>query len=110
MRHPAPRGPVRPLLYRASHRGVAAWGRQRCLALRARVNRLGRRPWHARSTDLARPLAKRIPSCRTGVRCAIGLSSVRPERCPMEAFIVSTAVVAVAEIGDKTQLLALVLA
>jgi putative Ca2+/H+ antiporter (TMEM165/GDT1 family) len=36
--------------------------------------------------------------------------SVRRVISPVEAFIVSTAVVAVAEIGDKTQLLALVLA
>jgi putative Ca2+/H+ antiporter (TMEM165/GDT1 family) len=36
--------------------------------------------------------------------------SARPRWCPMEALFVSTAVVAVAEIGDKTQLLALVLA
>ena len=33
-----------------------------------------------------------------------------PELRPMEAFLVSTGVVALAEIGDKTQLLALVLA
>jgi putative Ca2+/H+ antiporter (TMEM165/GDT1 family) len=37
-------------------------------------------------------------------------SSVPPPGSPVEALLVSTAVVAVAEIGDKTQLLALVLA
>ena len=35
---------------------------------------------------------------------------IRPDRTPMEAFFISTAVVALAEMGDKTQLLALVLA
>ena len=37
---------------------------------------------------------------------------IRPDRTPspMEAFFISTAIVALAEMGDKTQLLALVLA
>ena len=35
---------------------------------------------------------------------------IRPECIEMEAFLVSTGIVALAEIGDKTQLLALVLA
>ena len=34
----------------------------------------------------------------------------RPESYPLNAFLVSTGIVALAEIGDKTQLLALVLA
>jgi putative Ca2+/H+ antiporter (TMEM165/GDT1 family) len=40
------------------------------------------------------------------------LSRVRPKNdiAPMEAFLVSTSIVALAEMGDKTQLLALVLA
>ena len=36
--------------------------------------------------------------------------SVRPGVCPLEALLSSTALVALAEIGDKTQLLAIVLA
>jgi putative Ca2+/H+ antiporter (TMEM165/GDT1 family) len=36
--------------------------------------------------------------------------AIQPPKVPVEAFLVSTAVVAIGEIGDKTQLLALVLA
>ncbi len=38
------------------------------------------------------------------------LSPARPRRVPVESFLVSTLVVGVAEIGDKTQILSLVLA
>ena len=38
------------------------------------------------------------------------LVGIRLPKVPVEAFLVSTAVVALGEIGDKTQLLALVLA
>ena len=38
------------------------------------------------------------------------LNNIRPEFPHMEAFLISTGVVALAEMGDKTQLLALVLA
>ena len=38
------------------------------------------------------------------------LLGARPRRIPLEAFLTSTAVVALAEIGDKTMLLAIVLA
>jgi putative Ca2+/H+ antiporter (TMEM165/GDT1 family) len=59
--------------------------------------------------DLARPLASALrPAGRGALRHRF--PSVRPFGSPVEAFLVSTAVVAVAEIGDKTQLLALVLA
>ena len=37
------------------------------------------------------------------------LNNIRPEFPHMEAFLISTGVVALAEMGDKTQLLALVL-
>ena len=37
-------------------------------------------------------------------------NNIRPESPHMEAFLISTGVVALAEMGDKTQLLALVLA
>lgn len=51
------------------------------------------------------------PSCGTaGVFDAFGLTCRSPRECLMDAFLISTLVVAVAEIGDKTQLLALVLA
>jgi putative Ca2+/H+ antiporter (TMEM165/GDT1 family) len=55
--------------------------------------------------DPARPLTTTPPMA--GVRR--GHASPRPERT-MQAFLVSTGVVALAEIGDKTQLLAFVLA
>jgi len=51
-----------------------------------------------------------VPSSLDGGALRHWSSSVRRVNSPVEAFIVSTAVVAVAEIGDKTQLLALVLA
>jgi putative Ca2+/H+ antiporter (TMEM165/GDT1 family) len=43
-------------------------------------------------------------------RFAVGSPASGPRKPSMEAFLVSTAVVALGEIGDKTQLLALVLA
>jgi putative Ca2+/H+ antiporter (TMEM165/GDT1 family) len=43
-------------------------------------------------------------------RFAVGSPASGPRKLSMEAFLVSTAVVALGEIGDKTQLLALVLA
>jgi Ca2+/H+ antiporter, TMEM165/GDT1 family len=47
----------------------------------------------------------------SGRGCRAIVSSVRSPSCvPVEAFLVSTGIVALAEIGDKTQLLALVLA
>jgi len=60
--------------------------------------------------DLARPLASAFRLGWTEGCCAIGFSSVPPVGSPVEALLVSIAVVAVAEIGDKTQLLALFLA
>lgn len=57
--------------------------------------------------DLARPLTK-SPPIWPGVRFGHCLCSAKVNH--MESFWVSTGVVAVAEIGDKTQLLALVLA
>ena len=47
---------------------------------------------------------------RTGLACALGLSVRSLMVVPVEAFLVSTGLVTIAEIGDKTQLLALVLA
>jgi putative Ca2+/H+ antiporter (TMEM165/GDT1 family) len=75
---------------------------------------LGRRqlpePWRGRPRGLARPLAP-LTVTRTGRGRAE--PSVVPRPVPtqaMHALLVSTLVVAVAEIGDKTQLLAVLLA
>jgi putative Ca2+/H+ antiporter (TMEM165/GDT1 family) len=47
-------------------------------------------------------------STRPGRRVVIVVC--RPRSCKLEAFLISTGVVALAEVGDKTQLLALILA
>ena len=59
----------------------------------------------------ARPLTAHRPIGRTrsAVNAFMPLSG-RIEKISMEAFFISTAIVALAEMGDKTQLLALVLA
>src|SRR5690606_27543595 len=46
----------------------------------------------------------------SGPRGAVVIGSSRPRRVSVEAFFVPAGVVALAEIGDKTQLLALLLA
>jgi putative Ca2+/H+ antiporter (TMEM165/GDT1 family) len=59
--------------------------------------------------DRARPLIATDP--QAGVGCSQCVIHIRPDKdSPMEAFLVSTSIVALAEMGDKTQLLALVLA
>ena len=60
---------------------------------------------------LARPLTAHRPFGRNrgAVNVLLHLSG-RIKSTPMEAFLVSTSIVALAEMGDKTQLLALVLA
>ena len=45
-----------------------------------------------------------------GRGCGVVFGSRRPWRTPLEAFLVSTGIVALSEMGDKTQLLAIVLA
>ena len=45
-----------------------------------------------------------------GRGCGVVFGSRRPWRTPLEAFFVSTGIVALSEMGDKTQLLAIVLA
>src|SRR4051794_27423686 len=71
---------------------------------------IGPRPWRRRPEGLARPLAS-VPSVRAGRRESCQVSSLaRPRSHPVHAFLVSTGIVALAEIGDKTQLLALMLA
>jgi putative Ca2+/H+ antiporter (TMEM165/GDT1 family) len=44
------------------------------------------------------------------VSCSHGFHNIRPEITILEAFLISTGIVALAEMGDKTQLLALILA
>ena len=58
--------------------------------------------------DLARPLTALPPVQAGGGRAVIVCPSGRHP--PMEAFLVSTGIVALAEMGDKTQLLSLLLA
>jgi Ca2+/H+ antiporter, TMEM165/GDT1 family len=61
------------------------------------------------ASGLARPLTRQPWTGRNEVACH-WLASPAPEIPRLEALFVSTFVVALAEIGDKTQLLALVLA
>ncbi len=56
---------------------------------------------------LARPLTT-LPPLRAGVRCGHGF--LQPWSLHVESFLISTGVVALGEMGDKTQLLALLLA
>lgn len=60
--------------------------------------------------SLARPLAFCVLTRGIGRREKPLDSRLIPPRVPMESFLVSAGIVAIAEIGDKTQLLALVLA
>src|SRR4051794_27727366 len=69
-------------------------------------------PWRgqpARAAGPARPLALLREPGRAARRCQ-WLTGARPQGPSVEAFAVSTLLVAIAEIGDKTQLLSLVLA
>lgn len=64
----------------------------------------------ASGKSLARPLAASVCPGRVERRANGPVHPARDGDVPLEAFLVSTAVVAIAEIGDKTQLLALMLA
>src|SRR4051812_38815825 len=55
----------------------------------------------------ARPTARRAAGRRRAFAVRV---LARPRTCLLEAFLVSTVLVAIAEIGDKTQLLAILLA
>src|SRR5690606_30099430 len=59
------------------------------------------------ASSLARPLTA-LPPDGPGMRCGLGIR--RPRSSVLEAFLISTGIVAIAEMGDKTQLLSLVLA
>ena len=58
----------------------------------------------------ARPMASAFRTGRAGALVALCLFSARPRKFLMEPFFASAAVVAFAEIGDKTMLLAILLA
>ena len=58
---------------------------------------------------LARPLAS-VSCTRAGRRGRAKVHPARPSGIPVEAFLVSTVLVGLAEIGDKTQILSLMLA
>ena len=61
--------------------------------------------------SLARPLAfQRLHPRDRAALGAIGSCSIPPKMPHVEAFLISAGLVAVAEIGDKTQLLAMILA
>src|SRR5690606_19631408 len=69
---------------------------------------LAHRPWRAQLYSLARPLTT-LPPDRAGD--VVWSLYVRPKKSHiMEAFLVSTGVVLFGEMGDKTQLLAIILA
>jgi putative Ca2+/H+ antiporter (TMEM165/GDT1 family) len=57
-----------------------------------------------------RPMASAVRSGWAGLLVALRLFPARPRKYLMEAFFASTAIVAFAEIGDKTMLLAILLA
>jgi len=71
---------------------------------------LAREPWRVRSKELGETFDIELLPGSGGKRGVIGSSSAWPRIDIVEAFLVSTLVVALGEIGDKTQLLALVLA
>src|SRR4051794_29629373 len=70
---------------------------------------LVRRPWRQQLHSLARPLTATPSGSGREAHCGLWFS-IRPRRSPMEAFLLSTGVVALGEMGDKTQLLAFLLA
>src|SRR5438552_274385 len=108
-----PKGPPRGGLQSLSHRAKPApsLGSSRPHPRGGRVNRLGFRTLALPASSLARPLAFRASPAgsggATGHRYA---RSIPPCDVFMEAFLVSAGLVAIAEIGDKTQLLAMILA
>jgi Ca2+/H+ antiporter, TMEM165/GDT1 family len=75
----------------------------------ARVNTLDLLAGHGAGSVKPGQTADRA-TCRMGRAVAWSLLSFGPEITPLEAFFISTGVVALGEMGDKTQLLALMLA
>src|SRR3546814_8280173 len=72
----------------------------------------GARPWcgGSGSTAWARPMASHLRPGRAEGMKSVGIASRPAPEFFMEVLLPSTAVVALAEIGDKTQLLAILLA
>src|SRR5690606_29794834 len=71
---------------------------------------LAERPWRgAIGNRSGRDQWRRTPPRRAGVRRR-WITPPGPEPASMDAFLTSTAIVALAEMGDKTQLLAILLA
>ena len=101
-------GPL-PLLKRPRHWGVAARARAGLASTRLAAA-IGPRPWRKRPEGLARPLASVPAPGPGGGSHAKSRPPLGPGIVPVHAFLVSTGLVALAEIGDKTQLLALMLA
>jgi len=66
--------------------------------------------WGSAKLPKARPMASAVRSGWAGLLVALRLFPARPRKYFMEAFFTSTAIVAFAEIGDKTMLLAILLA
>jgi Ca2+/H+ antiporter, TMEM165/GDT1 family len=66
--------------------------------------------WGSAKLPKARPMASVVRSGWAGLLMALRLFPARPRKNFMEAFFTSTAIVAFAEIGDKTMLLAILLA
>src|SRR6516225_4542590 len=86
------------------------WGVAARVERGACVNILGSAMAQAARKGLARPLAS-APRTRVGRRVPCqGSSPPDPDGSSVEAFLVSTMVVGLAEIGDKTQILSLMLA
>src|SRR6516162_8639284 len=83
------------------------WGVAARVERGACVNILGSAMAQAARKGLARPLAS-APRTRVGRRVPCqGSSPPDPDGSSVEAFLVSTMVVGLAEIGDKTQILSL---
>jgi Ca2+/H+ antiporter, TMEM165/GDT1 family len=66
--------------------------------------------WNRDLRFKARPMASAVRSGWAGLLVALRPFPARPRNYFMEAFFTSTAIVAFAEIGDKTMLLAILLA
>ncbi len=66
------------------------------------------RPWHARSDRIGETFG--FDAWLSGADAEKSLVSIAPAGCPMDTFLISMFGVAFAEIGDKTQLLAFILA
>ena len=85
----------------------SAWGLTACTCVRAWTSSAQRRDRNSTRTDKSALIHDGYE--RTW-HATTALSATQTRGCRLEAFLVSTGVIALAEIGDKTQWLALVLA